>query len=341
MTRAGITHTTLFEGGVDRYPFFRIPAVVRAGDGVLLAFAQGRSVRGDLSDADIVLKRSFDHGLTWTPLQVVAENGDNVARNPTPIFDDRSGDVILLYCTSDSPEKEIIEGSGDVGVWYVRSSDNGDSWSAPVDITAEVRPDDWRHYALNPGHGIQLSDGRLLAGGNHSRAGVDGFWAHSLYSDDGGVSWKLGGVVNFKDANENQVVEQSDGVVLMNFRIQDYATFRRGVVTSSDGGASWNDNAKIVEQLVDPACQGSIINYQGRIILCNPASTTDRENLTLTDGGAQGSAWRELITIQEGFAAYSDLVIQGNDNLGVLWEAMDYKGIKYSIVTPDLLEVGD
>jgi sialidase-1 len=49
----------VFVSGRDGYHTFRIPAVVRAADGTLIAFAEGRKhSRGDAGDIDLVCRRS-------------------------------------------------------------------------------------------------------------------------------------------------------------------------------------------------------------------------------------------------------------------------------------------
>lgn len=57
----------VFISGEDGYHTYRIPAIIRAEDGSLLAFAEGRrGGQGDSGDIDLVLKRSTDGGVTWS-----------------------------------------------------------------------------------------------------------------------------------------------------------------------------------------------------------------------------------------------------------------------------------
>ena len=63
---AEVSQVTVFKSGVDGYHTYRIPAIVEAANGDLLAFAEGRkNGGGDAGDIDIVLKRSNDRGKTW------------------------------------------------------------------------------------------------------------------------------------------------------------------------------------------------------------------------------------------------------------------------------------
>jgi hypothetical protein len=67
------------------------PAIVRAGDGSLLAFAEARleSISDACRTKDLVLRRSRDDGATWGPLQrVAAAPADAAGRslmNPSPV----------------------------------------------------------------------------------------------------------------------------------------------------------------------------------------------------------------------------------------------------------------
>src|SRR5690606_18336459 len=61
----------IYQAGENDYACFRLPSIVQTKKGTLLAFAEGRVGNcRDNYDVDIVLKKSFDNGETWTPLQV-------------------------------------------------------------------------------------------------------------------------------------------------------------------------------------------------------------------------------------------------------------------------------
>src|SRR5690242_1136047 len=71
---AEITKVTVFKAGEDGYSFYRIPVIIRAANGDLLAFAEGRkNDREDHGDIDLVLKRSTDNGKSWGALQLVQD----------------------------------------------------------------------------------------------------------------------------------------------------------------------------------------------------------------------------------------------------------------------------
>src|SRR6266511_144494 len=76
----------VFEAGKDGYHTFRIPSLIVTPKGTVIAVCEGRrNGRGDSGDIDLVMKRSFDNGATWTPLQVIDDTGENTTGNPTMV----------------------------------------------------------------------------------------------------------------------------------------------------------------------------------------------------------------------------------------------------------------
>lgn len=354
-----IEQSTVFARGQDGYHTFRIPAVVQAADGTLLAFAEGRvDSPGDDGDIDLVLKRSSDGGRTWGPLQVVVDDGPNKFGNPVPILDERTGRIVLNVTRTggDVSGDDIRCGRADADQtrrsFVLYSDDHGASWSDPVEITADVKPADWRHFVGGPGHGIQIAQGRhagrLVVPGNHSAAPPPGsgvsctddrlFGAHSLYSDDGGTTWHLGGVDTTPEGvvnpNENTVVELSDATLYFNARDQNGTSVgARAGTTSSDGGATFDAPYQEVQDLVAPVVQGSILGLsreadrRERLVFAAPGHPTARENLTLWSSFDDAGSWVRGPVVYEGPAGYSDLVqIDGHGHarmLGVLYENGD------------------
>ncbi len=81
------------------YFVYRIPALVTTTAGTVLAFCEGRRHTGaDHDEIDILVRRSFDGGLTWDPPRVAVTDGSHTCGNPCPIVDETTGVVWLLFC---------------------------------------------------------------------------------------------------------------------------------------------------------------------------------------------------------------------------------------------------
>ena len=86
----------VFTGGEEGYPVYRIPAVIVAANGDILAFAEARQKLSDTSENDLVMKRSTDNGQSWQPLQLVAEDGAASLNNPCVITLRDGGRILLM-----------------------------------------------------------------------------------------------------------------------------------------------------------------------------------------------------------------------------------------------------
>lgn len=352
--------TTVYENGESAYRCFRIPALVQAPEGTLLAFAEGRKRDcGDFGDVDIVLKTSADGGKSWTPLQVVVNFDSLQAGNPAPVLDlldpaFPNGRLFLFYNTGSTGEQEVRQGKAIREVWFVTSTDLGKSWSPPVNITAFVNkplkpeqhpayqfPEDWRSYANTPGHALQLPNGRLLVPANHS-AGPPlphfrDYRAHAFYSDDHGNTWQLGADISYPGSNESTAAALPDGGLLMSIRNQSGDTRHHLLARSRNGGATW-DSLWVAADLPDPVCQGSLLNAiaphgQHVLLHSNASSETDRCCLTIKVSRDNGLNWKKLTEVYSGSAAYSDLAPAGPSAFGLLYERDDYSRIHFTAFT--------
>ncbi|MEO0341528.1 MAG: sialidase family protein [Bacteroidota bacterium] len=351
----------LFENGQWGYACFRIPAIVTAPNGELLAFAEGRKKNcWDFGDVDLVLRRSKDNGLSWSLLELVIDYDTLQAGNPAPVFDLTdpkypNGRLFLLYNSGNNHEGEVRKGRGVREVWYVTSTDNGKTWSSPTNITLSVHkplqtefnttynfPEDWRSYALTPGHAIQLQQepytGRLFIPANHSEGdpldGFDEYRAHAFYTDDHGKTWELSESVSVESSNESIAVELPDGTIMQNIRHQSGRKKQRLIALSKDGGASW-DTTYFDAQLPSPVCQASIMAYKNpndevALLFSNPNSTERREKMTIKVSFDNGETWPISRPIRAGASAYSDLATLQNKQIGLLYERGNDGGIHFA-----------
>lgn len=337
----------LYKAGSDGYACFRIPAIVCANSGVLLAFAEGRKKDcGDAGDIDLVLRRSFDHGKTWSPLQVIWSDSTHTCGNPAPVVDRRTGKISLLstWNLGTDHEWQIINGkSQDTRrIFLLSSTDEGAHWTAPQEITNEVKLPNWTWYATGPCNGIQLQKGahkgRLIIPCDHIEAVSKKYYSHAIYSDDGGSSWKLGGTTPLDQVNESTVAEIGKGRIMMNMRNYN-ATRIRQTSISKDGGESW-ETLQGDSGLVEPVCQASLVRNYGRgrnsyLAFSNPADSKLRVRMTVKISKDWGKTWFVEKVLHEGPSAYSNLVVLGNGGLGCFYEAGEknaYEGLVFELV---------
>ncbi|MEU8351564.1 MULTISPECIES: exo-alpha-sialidase [unclassified Streptomyces] len=337
-----------FRAGDDGYTSFRIPAVVTAQDGTVLAFAEGRvDSQADAGDIDIVLKRSADGGRTWGPLEVAAEHGDDLAGNPAPVVLD-SGRLVLVHVrnAAEATEERIRHGeiSAEDGrrVWVRHSDDAGVTWSEPRDVTEDTKRPEWRWYATTPGHAIQLRHGehagRIVVPANHSLppatgdSGSAGAYngGHDLLSDDGGETWRIGYVDDNPDGyvnvNETTAAELPDGTVYFNTRNDSEAPGTRADAHSADGGATLVKPFRPQAGLTGPVVEGSVLHLGDPDVLLfsGPADPAFRALMTVRASRDRGLTWRAVHTVSGLPAAYSDLVRLDDAHVGLLYETGDW-----------------
>lgn len=311
---AKIREIKLFTSGVGGYHTYRIPALIVAADGTILAFCEGRrnSARDD-DDIDIMLRRSFDNGTTWKDMQVVFADGEDTIGNPCPVVDKDTDTIWLPFCRNNNR------------VYVTKSTDNGATWSTPVEITEDVKPSSWSWYATGPGHGIQLKSGRLLIPCDHRDKEAEGepTRSHVIYSDDHGYTWKLGGVLDDK-TNECEAVQTTDHRVYLNMR--NYrGNNRRAYAWSEDEGITWSE-IKEDESLIEPVCQASVVRFtdeesyeKNRVLFSNPASTK-REKMTVRVSCDECQNWAVSKVLHSGPSGYSNLAIAPDMTICCLYE---------------------
>ncbi len=355
------TAVPIFVSGTEGYKSFRIPAIIKAKNGGLLVFCEGRvNGAGDFGNIKIVLKISADNGKTWSPLQIVASNDSLQAGNPAPVVDLTDtrfpqGRIFLFYNTGNGHEMELRKGKGHRDVFYKTSTDNGKTWSASTDITLQVnrinQPDinplwnfkeDWRTYANTPGHVLQFHEGkykgRIYVAANHSsgtpKPELRDYQAHGYFTDDHGITFHLSETVRFEGTNESTAAQLTNNSLIMNSRNQ---TGKYRVISlSKNGGESW-DTTFVDRNLPDPICEGSLLNIgskNGKSVLafCNNDDQKDRDSLTLRISFNGGKTWKKKILIEPKNTGYSDIVKISKQKIGIFYEANGYKEIKFAII---------
>jgi sialidase-1 len=329
------------------YTAYRIPVLTVAPDGSLLALAEGRrNSTSDFGEIDIVARRSTDGGTTWGPLVIVTSHGANTAGNPAIVTDPASGDLVLLSCgnNGDTNEAEVMKGLTTRQVYVQRSADSGNTWTTPVDITAQAKATWMRWYATGPGRGLAVSQGahagRLVVPANHSRAPAAGgsdtgaeskyLGAHGLISDDGGHTWQVSftssNPTGSLNENETAAAELPDGRLYFNSRDQ-YGTAAgtRADAWSVDGGSTLQSAFRVQGTLVTPVVHGSLLQVPGGPLLyAGPEHPDGRIAMAIRRSDDGGVTWRTCRKVSGLHAAYSSMAMLNAATVGLLYETGDW-----------------
>jgi sialidase-1 len=210
----------------DIFESVRIPNIVVAADGTVLAFAKsGR-----------ILRRSEDGGRNWESIQEVGPNSGGSA-----IVDHNSGDVMVvnskdgyLWCSSDHgktwKKEEIIIKANAVG--------HGTPDRIPVQTTCSESGISLR-YGKHKGRLLMPARIQPPKGNNDQQ-----WWPYNhntaIYSDDGGKTWQTSGPVQ-SGTGEGTLAELSNGNIYYNSRCHMAVDHRRRIARSYDGGHIWAD----------------------------------------------------------------------------------------------------
>ena len=350
----GTPLTPVFINGQEGYACFRIPSIVRAVDGTLLAFVEGR--RDNCGDHGgvirIVLKYSSDNGKTWSALAVVGENGEAVSASPSPVVDEKTGDVILIFNKTEFNEFDVAAGRGIRRFFVTRSTDNGLTWSTPQEITSQVMrlDQDWRQAVPAVGHAIQLRNGRLFYTAHTSVGGnsVVRSQNYAFWSDDHGATWTIGGINPALGYNESMAVELEDGSVMINARAYSDgipAGLRAVMVYPFDAqGNILIEPGYLDPQLATPTVASSLIRYgwqkdgKGVLLFSGPDHSRLRVNMSVRFSRDDGKTWSAPKTIDPGPSAYSDMVVQSDGMIGLLYERGNEGGIYFTSFSLGWLE---
>ncbi len=316
-----MVYKTLEKHNSDKYYMCRIPGVIVTDKKSIVCYYEGRSSSSDWADIDIVMKKSTDGGKTFSDRKILAKcrEGETL-NNPVMIADD--GKIHFLYVSN--YEK----------CYYCVSSDDGETFSAPREITNELCGFDstfpWNVIALGPGHGIVCEDKRLIIpvwvangadkGDGHSREHHPSK-AGYIESTDGGKTWHTGSLFEvseeIKNPNETSCAYIGDSKVLFNVRNESEEYLRGECVLDISSGEM--TDVKLNEALPDPICFAGMCSFEkdGQYTLyfsnCNPSEKTwkRREFLTVRKSADKGKSWSDG-TVIEKLSGYSDINVSAD-----------------------------
>ena len=322
--------TVVFKGGDFGSKFYRIPAIVTAKDGSLVAVADRRlTSNADLPNPiDVVARRSTDGGKTWSDYIMVAEH-DSIGGcgDAALVVDQNSGDILAIYSHGNG-----LWQNAPAQITVNRSTDNGKTWGDTLNINPQIlttdpngpQPLKLTAAFATSGHALQLRDGRIMFALVTRVAGEDPFKVYAVYSDDGGRTWQVSKTPGTFDGDESKIVELADGTLIMSIRNryrENKYNNHRLFSYSKDRGETWSEPVEIVD-LIDPACNGEIISYgDGNIILHSlPDSPNKRDNVSIYVSKDGGKTFPTKHLVYEGPGAYSAMTVMPNGNIGILTE---------------------
>ncbi|MFF0557500.1 exo-alpha-sialidase [Streptomyces sp. NPDC004266] len=334
----------------------RIPAMAVTNSGTIIAMTDAR-VNGtaDLpADIQIGMRRSTDNGATWSQADIIHHEPTTAegAGDVSLLVDRKTGHVYCFYTYAPPGISFWSAGSGlntandtkSLHARYIKSTDDGATWGAPVDLNPQVKNPAWQQLFTSSGHGIQASDGRLVQPiAYRDASGVS--HAANIYSTDGGATWKAGGSAG-ANINESKAVERSNGTIVQNMRHD--TEYRRYYATSTDGGATFGTasatsitdarcNADELSYLkpADRGATGAPLRTATTLYSGNPGTT--RDNLTVWLSDNDSTTWQPVggAVLAAGAAGYSTMAVLGDGSVGNLYEVGGTGGIYFSRFTTD------
>ena len=339
-----LAHTLLLQPGDYNSSNYRIPAVITAKDGSIVAVTDKRKFNeGDLpEDIDIVCNRSTDGGHTWSePYTIALGTGVNHG----------FGDCALAWSNDDNG---LIAGFvGGPGLWYstpsnpirtyiCKSYDNGQTWTEPEDITHFIFGDNciipeqrtWRASFFGSGNGLRTSTGRIMFVAAIRETTAQVLYNHAVYSDDNGQTWHVSGRAS-TSGDEAKVTELVDGSILMSIR----HAGNRWYNISEDGGETWQPTTSTWYDITAPACNGDMIRYtsenqghdKNRLLHSVPYGNS-RTDVTVYVSYDEGETWPVKKCIVPYSSAYSSLCILPDGTIGLYVEEAYAGASGYSTV---------
>ena len=326
------TRTELYHPGDYGSANYRIPAVITAKDGSIVAVTDKRKYNeGDLpQDIDIVCNRSTDGGHTWSePYTIALGTGVNHG----------FGDCALAWSNDENGLIAVFVGG--VGLWNSTPSnpirsyksysyDNGQTWTEPEDITDFIFGDNciipehqsWRASFFGSGNGLLTSTGRIMFVAAIREGTAQSLNNYAVYSDDNGLTWQVSGRASV-GGDEAKVTELVDGRILMSIRHSGHRWYN----ISEDGGETWQATTSTWNDITAPACNGDIIRYtsvnqgsnKNRLLHSVPYGT-QRRDVTVYISYDEGETWPVSKTIVPYSSAYSSLCILPDGTIGLYVE---------------------
>lgn len=384
LLRAGVAVRQHKQDGVHTS---RIPGLATSMKGTLLAIYDARyeSSRDLQGNIDICLNRSTDGGQTWQPMQVVLDRKEwgglpekyNGVSDANILVDENTGDIYVaglwMHGVLDGKTGKWVPGlTLDSTRWMhqwrekgsqpgfgvketcqfliAKSTDDGRTWSDPINITRQTKRKEWWLYAPAPGHGITLKDGTLVFPTQGRDRNGQSF-SNITWSKDGGKSWTASNPA-FQNVTECMAVQLSDGTVMLNMRDNrnrgNKEVNGRRICVTSDLGKTWTEHSTSRKALIEPTCMASIHKHtyhqdgkeQSLLLFLNPESYSERNHITLKVSYDDGNTWpaeKKILLDEYNSRGYSCITSINETTIGLLYESSQADLVFQQIKLEELL----
>lgn len=343
--------------GDDGAAAYRIPGLVTSNKGSLLGVYDVRyNNSADLQEyVEIGLSRSTDGGQTWEKMRIPMSFGEtgglpkaqNGVGDPAILVDKQTGTIWIVAAWT--------HGMGNGRAWVnsqpgmdlnhtaqlmmVKSDDDGVTWSAPINVTEQVKDPAWYFLLQGPGRGISMDDGTLVFASQYigsdriPNAGI-------IYSKDHGKTWNISKYAR-TNTTESQVAEVRPGELMLNMR--DNRGGARAISTTTDLGKTWKEHESSRTALREPVCMASLIHVKAQdnalgkdlLLFSNPNDTQNRHSITIKASLDGGHTWLtdNQLLLDAGWGwGYSCLTLIDKETVGILYESsvahMTFQAIK-------------
>jgi len=297
------------------------------------------------------MNRSTDGGQSWEPMKVIMDMGkwgglsedENGIGDPSILVDKVTNTiwVAAVWAHGHKDRRNWIESKPGLNpretsqLILVKSEDDGVTWGEPINITAQVKKEEWNLLLQGPGKGITLSNGTLVFPAQYKDKDHIPY-STIIWSKDQGSSWNIGSGAK-SNTTESQVIELNDRSLMLNMRDNrnredKSGTNGRSVAITDDMGNTWREHSTSRSELIEPVCMASIIKEQfvingaprSIVIFSNPASKYHRKNMSLKFSFDDGETWpsQYYTLLDEGIGrGYSCMTKIDDQHIGILYES--------------------
>jgi len=276
-----LTETEIFphstakdEAGNDVTTFYRIPSIVTAKDGTILAFCNGRvgNARDHCPYQTIVLRRSKDNGKTWEPMQTIVDKKGWICYMGAAVVDEETGGIFLDYDgfprTGEAHEAYLATRPEEEQAQY-----KDGKWKMPITekrglIVSKDSGATWKEMKVGVDYEAKTNDAGFYASGCGSDAGIT-----LKYGPKKGRILFIGRTARVKTGEDGKPETHDDG--------RPKHVGHNQVVYSDDHGKTWLPGG-----YVNPNTgEGCIVELPDGSLYANSRTNGPRAEARSTDGG--------------------------------------------------------